>query len=160
MGPVQVQVTGVARHLGRVLAGWAPVRAPYAGLREPLAGAEQRLNPSSGGPAGASAERWRRVRETTGDPVECAVAVNDLLAAVLGGWRLVPVEEGRWQVALLPAERVDPGELAAAQALALLVEAGGWSRLGRCTHPGCTAVLLDSTSGGNRRACRAHHRTR
>lgn len=143
-----------------IAAGWVPVRAPFASLRAGLAEAEQRLN---SGPAvlhGRSAQQWRRLREAVGDQTACVEAINDLLAAVLGGWRLGAVEDGRWRVHLVPAAHVEPGELAAAQAVILLVEAGGWSRLGRCARPGCPSVFVDITSGGNRRTCRAHDRSR
>ena len=144
-------------HPTGVLGEWAPVRAPYPRLREQLLNAEACLNR---GPATGPTNRWQRVRQAAGDDVACADAVNTLLSAVLAGWELVAVDDGRWRVSLVPASDVGPGELAAAQALVLLVEAGGWSRLGRCARPGCTWVFLDWTSGGNRRTCRADEHQR
>lgn len=92
--------------------------------------------------------------------MEELLAVNDLSAALPGGWQLAEEGAGHWRVVLVPASGADPTELAALQALVLLVEAGGWARLGRCARPGCPAVFLDATSGSNRRTCRAHQRSR
>ena len=50
--------------------------------------------------------------------------------------------------------------MAAGQALVLLVEAGGCSRLGRCARSECPRVFIDITSGGNCRSCRIHYRSR
>jgi hypothetical protein len=141
-------------------AGWAPVRAPYSSLRAGLAEAEQRLNPGQAVLDEKSAQRWRRLHHAAGDETACVEAINDLLAAVPGGWQLAALEGGRRRVHLVPAAHVEPAELAAVQALVLLVEAGGWSRLGRCARPGCPRVFVDITSGGNRRTCRAHDRSR
>jgi predicted RNA-binding Zn ribbon-like protein len=132
------------------------VRAPSATLRVALAEAEQRLNDN---PPGTPANAWGRLREAVGNEQACASAVNALLAALLGGWLLIAPEEGRWWVTLLPAAHVQVSELAAAQALVLVIESGGWSRLRRCNGPGCDRVFLDFTSGGNRRGCRTHARS-
>lgn len=144
-------------------AGWAPVRAPYSSLRAGLAEAEQRLNPSEAVLGGEPAKGWQRLHQAVGDETACVQAINDLLTAAPGRWQLTAAEDGRRRVHLIPAAHVEPAELAAVQALVLLVEAGGWSRLGRCARPGCPRVFVDITSGGNRRTCRSHdpsHRVR
>ncbi len=147
-------------HADGIPAGWAPVRAPYSSLRAGLAEAEQRLNPDQVVQDGESAQRWRRLRQAAGDQTACVEAINDLLAAVSGGWQLAALEDGRRRVHLVPPAHVELAELAAVQALVLLVEAGSWSRLGQCARPGCPRLFVDITSGGNRRTCRAHDRSR
>lgn len=81
-------------------------------------------------------------------------AIDQLLAALLHGWRVIPVGD-RWRV-LTGQPGAAAGDLAAVQALALLVESAGWSRLKRCPREDCPAVFLDWTNAGNRRYCRAH----
>lgn len=135
-----------------VIAGWAQVRAPYRTLREPLAAAEHRLNDTTD----PNRQRaWQQLREAIGDDQACVAAVDRLLAALLGSWRLVPVGD-RWRVALIGQPAVAVGDLAAVEALVLLVESAGWSRLKPCGHPECKQVFLDWTNGGNRRDCRTH----
>lgn len=146
---------------GEVPAGWTPVRAPFSGLRQPLADAERHLSLAGAGePGDRSHEQWKRLREAVGDPSAAAGAVNDLLDAAVARWRLRQTAEASWRVHLVPTAGTTGEELAAVQAVALLVEAGGWSRLGRCAAPGCASVFVDVTSGGNRGVCRAHQRDR
>jgi len=135
-----------------VIAGWAPVGAPYRALRAPLATAEQRLNDTTDPTLHPA---WQQLRDATGDDQACVAAVDRLLAALLGSWRLVPVGD-RWRVALTGQPAAAVGDPAAVQALVLLVESAGWSRLKPCAHPDCHQVFLDWTNGGNRRDCRAH----
>jgi len=135
-----------------VVAGWEPVRGPYRALREPLAAAEQRLNDTSDT---TRLEGWRQLRDAVGNDQACDSALDRLLAALLHGWRVIPVGE-RWRVALIGQPGAAAGDLAAVQALALLVESASWSRLKRCPHQDCSAVFLDWTNPGNRRHCRAH----
>lgn len=135
-----------------VIAGWVPVRAPYRALREPLAAAEQRLNDTTGP---KRHQAWQQLRDAIGDDRACVAAVDRLLAALQGSWRLVPVG-GRWRVALTGRPGAAVGDLAAVQALVLLVESAGWSRLKPCAYQECNQVFLDWTNGGNRRDCRAH----
>lgn len=151
----------LAPRSGEVLAGWTPVRAPFSGLRHSLADAEAHLPLAATGEPGSRAwERWGCLQEAVGDPGAAAGAVDSLLGAVLPGWRLRQTAEGSWRVYLVPTVGVAAEELAAVQAVALLIEAGGWSRLGRCAALGCATVFLDINSGGNRRVCRAHQRDR
>ena len=138
-----------------VLAAWKPLRPAFAGLRDALTAAEQRLNNAH---EETSMDPWRRVAAAVGDQQAGLSALNGLLATVLSGLRLIHHDDGECRVALVPHAHVQPGELAAAQALALLVEAGGWTRVGRCTHRGCSRVFTDITSGGNRRTCPVHQR--
>lgn len=137
-----------------VPSGWEPVRAPYRGLRGPLTRAEGLLNTRSG-----SLARWRRLADAVGDDEACCAAVNDLLAGVVHGLRVLP-DHGRWRVALLPSQGVEGEEVAALQALVLLVEAGGWSRLQHCDRTGCEQLFLDWTNAGSRRVCRRHNHKR
>lgn len=137
-----------------VPSGWESVHAPYRGLRGPLTRAEGLLNTRSG-----SLALWRRLADAVGDDEACCAAVNDLLAAGVHGLRILP-DHGRWRVALLPSPGVEGEEVAALQALALLVEAGGWSRLRRCDRTGCEQLFLDWTNAGSRRVCRRHDRRR
>lgn len=130
-------------------------------MRRSLADAERHLFlAQTDGPVNRSREQWGRLQAAADDPGAAAVAVNDLLGAVMSGWRLRQTTEGVWRVHLVPAAGATAEELAAVQAVVLLIEAGGWSRLGRCAAPACTTVFFDITSGGNRRACRAHQRQR
>lgn len=67
-------------------------------------------------------------------------------------------DDGRSKVMLTGRTDLEPTELAAVQALALLFEAGGTERLKRCRLGGCEEVFLDWTNAGTRRLCRAHGR--
>lgn len=137
-----------------VPSGWKPVRAPYPGLRDPLMHAEALLNTGS-----ASLALWRRLADAVGDDDACCAAINGLLASRVHGLRVLP-DHGRRRVALLPSPGVEGEEVAALQALVLLVEAGGWSRLQHCDRVGCEQLFLDWTNAGSRRVCRRHDRKR
>ncbi len=137
-----------------VPSGWEPVRAPYLVLRGPLMHAEGLLNTGS-----ASLALWRRLTDAVGDDDACCAAVNDLLANRVHGLRVLP-NHGWWRVPLLPSPGVEGEEVAALQALVLLVEAGGWSRLQRCDRAGCKQLFLDGTNAGSRRVCRRRDRKR
>lgn len=152
---------GPASRTDEVLAGWTPVRAPFSELRRSLVNAEAHLSLAATGALFSGAwEQWGCLQEAVGDPGAAACAVDGLLGAVLPGWRLRQTAEGSWRVHLVPAAGTAAEELDAVQAMALLIEAGGWTRLGRCAAPGCATAFFDITSGSNRRVCRAHQRDR
>lgn len=124
-----------------VIAGREPVRAPYRALRELLGVAEQRLNDTSS----AQLDGWKQLRDAVGNDQACGAAIDRLLAALLHGWRVIPVGDRR-RVVLTGQPGAAAGDLAAVQALALLVESASWSRLKRCPREDCPAVFLDWTN--------------
>jgi len=139
--------------LVEVVAAWAVARPPFPGLREALLDAEGFMNRRAAAPEAS----WERLRKAKGDEDAAADAVNGLLSEAFRGLRLGRHGDG-WRVFLAGPAQADPKELAAVQALVLLVEHGGWSRVRRCGRAGCERVVLDITSGGNRRACPSHVR--
>jgi hypothetical protein len=133
------------------------VRAPFSTLRLALVEAQRRLNRCSNN----QVDPWLAVRQAAGGHQQGVLtAVNALLAVSVQSWQLAVQPEGRCRVYLQATGQTTSFELAAAQALALLIDAGGGSRLGQCAHTGCTAVFLDVTSGGNRRKCDPHQSRR
>ena len=125
--------------------------APFRPLQPSLVMAEALLN---GAPA-THAARWRRLAAAVGNHPACTAAVDELLAVSLAGWRVAPVGDGV-RVGLVPAPGTAAEELAALQAVVLLVQSTGWSRLKTCSRRGCGRVFLDWTNGETRRACRVH----
>lgn len=137
-----------------VAAGWEPVRAPFSGLREGLAVAEQRLNNPAQDPLRTL---WPQLAHSVArDEASCTTALNQLLAAVLHGWRLAT--DGTSRLELVGRPGIAREDLAAVQAVALFVGTTEWGRFKRCTVPGCTEVVVDRTNGGNRRRCQIHRR--
>jgi predicted RNA-binding Zn ribbon-like protein len=64
----------------------------------------------------------------------------------------------RWQLVVV-GERPTAGEVAAAAGgLAALVAATGWTRVKRCTVPGCGRPFVDRTNGCSRHRCGEHIR--
>jgi hypothetical protein len=129
--------------VSRVPAAWDPVRPPFRSLAAGLAAAEDLLE--RGGPA------WRRLAAAVDDHPAAARVLDDLLTGLTLGVRRTAT--GRWRVVVDGAER-DRAEVAAALALALLVESGGWARIKRCRR--CGRVFPDATNGRTRAGCRRH----
>jgi predicted RNA-binding Zn ribbon-like protein len=121
-------------------------------LRTPLADAERCLN---GSVTATSNSLWHLLADTAGDRGQVNEAVDALLADTVSGWRL-GAEDGRSKVMLTGRSGLEPAELAAVQAVALVFESGGNRRLRRCRRSGCDEVFLDWTNAGTRRVCRAH----
>jgi len=129
---------------------WPPVSAPYTVLREPLVAAEGWLNL----PDTASAALWRGLAQSVGGEHQVIEALDALLLVNVSGWRLTE-RDGCTKVMLAGRTELESGELAAVQALALLLESGGTGRLKRCRRGGCDKVFLDWTNAGTRLHCRA-----
>ncbi|MDN5934126.1 MAG: hypothetical protein L0I24_24145 [Pseudonocardia sp.] len=140
----------------RVPAGWTPVRPPFHALTAGLADAEDLLNGDGRTPATAS---WTRLADAIdSDPTTCAQALNDILADL--GVELQPDPTiPTWRVVLTVAPKRSAQEVRAAQALALLIEASGWTRLKRCRHRNCARVFPEATNGCSR-VCWRRHPTR
>lgn len=129
---------------------WPPASAPYTVLREPLVAAGGWLNL----PDTASAALWRGLAQSVGGEHQVIEALDALLLANVSGWRLTE-RDGCTKVMLAGRTELESGELAAVQALALLLESGGTGRLKRCRRGGCDKVFLDWTNAGTRLHCRA-----
>lgn len=131
---------------------WSAVRAPFVALRVPLGDAERRLNGSA---PGTSNRLWGLLAGRAGGGGSVDTAVDALLTETVSGWRW-GADVGRPKIMLVGKSGLEPAELAAVQAVALLLESGGTSRLRRCLRKGCSEIILDWTNGGGRRVCRAH----
>ncbi len=92
-----------------------------------------------------------------GRPVGLHPALNAILAD-LGITLGLADTGGQWRVVLTIARDASTDEIRAAHAVALLVEADGWSRLKRCCHGRCPRTFLDATNAGTRTRCRLHTR--
>ena len=136
-----------------VPAGWSPVRPPFRTIAAGLTDAEDMLNGEGQTPA---TDSWERLAAAVdGDHSACAQALNDVLAD-LGVGLEVEQTTTTWRVVLTGAPDRSTHEVRAAQALVLLVEAGGWARLKRCRYRGCARVFPDATNGCSRVGCRMH----
>ncbi len=138
---------------GYVLAGWARVRPPFRALATGLTDAEDLLNGDGHIVVTAS---WKQLAAAADDdPVACTQALNDILADLR-----VELQQDltttACRVLLTGAPKRSTQEVRAAQALALLVETGGWSRLKRCRQRNCARVFPDVTNGCSRVGCRIH----
>lgn len=129
---------------------WPLVSAPYTVLREPLVAAERWLNSNDTAPASL----WRRLAHNVGGEHQVIQPLDALLAASVSGRRLTK-RDGCTKIMLAGRTELESGELAAVQALALLLESGGTGRLKRCRRGGCHKVFLDWTNAGTRLHCRA-----
>jgi len=105
-------------------------------------------------PDTASAALWRGLAQSVGGEHQVIEALDALLLVNVSGWRLTE-RDGCTKVMLAGSTELESGELAAVQALALLLESGGTGRLKRCRRGGCDKVFLDWTNAGTRLHCRA-----
>ncbi len=137
---------------GRVHAGlWPPVSAPYTACES--RGRRRALAELTRHGAGV-AVLWHRLAHNVGGEHQVIQPLDAPLAASVSGWRLTE-RDGCPKIMLAGRTELESGELAAVQALALLLESGGTGRLKRCRRGGCHKVFLDWTNAGTRLHCRA-----
>lgn len=121
-------------------------RPPFQLLRDGLQVAEERLAANAGG--------WQRLQGVIGDDAASTSALNKMLVDVrIQLRRGVDTDDYELVVVGPPTSQA---EAAAWCAIALLVQRGGWKRLGRCRRVGCERVFVDWSSGALRRQCRNH----
>jgi hypothetical protein len=135
---------------GVPLGEWLRAPAPYRRLRSALLDAEALINGHLPDPTGAA---WPTLRRAVGDPPALATAVTTLLDHLAVRPTLRPSPSGPHLYLVAPTPH---RPLAAAVALAILIDASGPTCLKRCHRPTCDRTFLDWTNATTRTSCRLH----